>query len=76
MRELEDFHDTYLKYRAKHEMRLNIERKNQAYKMQIRHYKTISDVKVICNVKTNDEEEMYIRGKTELISYFEGRRYS
>lgn len=73
MRELEDFHDTYLKYRAKHEMRLHVLRRHPIYKIQIKYFKTISDVKMICSIETDSEKEMYRRAMSDIITYFEGR---
>lgn len=76
MRNLHNFYDAYLKYRAKHEMRLHTVCCNPTYKLQIKHFKSINDVRIICNIEASSEEEMYRRATRELINYFEGRRYA
>lgn len=75
MREFDDFYDAYLKYRATHEMRLHIVCCNPTYKLQIKHFKSINDVRIVCNITAESKEDMYRRAMRALTDYFKGRRY-
>lgn len=74
MRELKDFYDTYQKYRARHELRLYSKCSCNTYKMLIKHYKTIDDVRIVCSITAETEADMYTRARKDLTDYFEGRR--
>jgi len=72
---MHEFFETYLKYRARHEMRLHTVCCNPTYKLQIKHFKSINDVRIVCNITAESQEDMYRRAKSALTDYFEGRRY-